>query len=404
MPKFLKTIFIYFFGNVFAKLISILLLPLYTNYITPSDFGYYDFITTIIGVIVPVCFVEIWSGVLRYMYDSQEEVYKRKVFATGIFLAGTLSIVFVFLFIGINHFIQFRSPGLIFLYALLVMIQNIYQSAVRGLGKNKLFVYSGITSSLGLVLTNIILISYLNLGLNGLLLSLCLSTFISILLLEIWGKLLISIKFNDVDFKLMKNMFLYCSPLIINSASYWFLAAFNRIVIINEMGVDYNGIYAIASRFSSALNIFISVFTLAWQESAFSSSSSNNRSLYYTKTINLYIKFLGGGMLVLIPLTYLIFPYFTTSAYAGASSIIPLTYLGTLASALSSFLGQIFGAEKKTKGIFYTTICGSVVSVVAVFTLIPYLGLHAAALSVFLGFFVTTIARVYYLNKSLQIK
>lgn len=404
MPKFLKTIFIYFFGNVFAKLISILLLPLYTTYIEPSDFGYYDFITTIVSVIVPVCFVEIWSGILRYMYESHEFAYKKKVFGTGIFIASCLSILFFGLFYGLDLIVDFRHPNLIFIYALLIMIQNIYQSTIRGLGKNKLYVYSGIVSSITLVLANIGLITYFKMQLDGLLISLCISLICSIILLECGSKLLLTFKFKDIDYLLMKKMLLYCSPLIINSASYWFLATFNRIIIIDNMGIEENGMFAIANRFSSTLNIFISVFTLAWQESAYSSSNDENRSKYYTNTINLYVRFLGGGMLVLIPLTQLVFPYFTTEAYSSAKSIIPLTYLGVLLSALSTFLGQIFGAEKKTNGIFYTTICGSIVSVITVITFIPYLGLYAAALSVIFGFFVTTIARLFILNRTLEIK
>ena len=41
--RFIKSSGIYFVGTVLTKLISFLLLPLYTSYISPADYGTYDF-------------------------------------------------------------------------------------------------------------------------------------------------------------------------------------------------------------------------------------------------------------------------------------------------------------------------------------------------------------------------
>ena len=40
--KFIKSSGIYFIGNVLIKMISLILLPVYTKYIPPNDFGTYD--------------------------------------------------------------------------------------------------------------------------------------------------------------------------------------------------------------------------------------------------------------------------------------------------------------------------------------------------------------------------
>ena len=40
--KFINDIFIYAIGNLGSKLITFLLVPLYTYFIAPDDFGYYD--------------------------------------------------------------------------------------------------------------------------------------------------------------------------------------------------------------------------------------------------------------------------------------------------------------------------------------------------------------------------
>ena len=45
--KFINDIFIYAIGNLGSKLITFLLVPLYTYYISPDDFGYYDIVLTL---------------------------------------------------------------------------------------------------------------------------------------------------------------------------------------------------------------------------------------------------------------------------------------------------------------------------------------------------------------------
>ena len=291
MQDFLRKIVVYFFGNIFSKLLAVLLLPLYTKYVSTEDFGYFDFITTILGVILPVFFLEIWNGVLRFMFDSEDREWKRKVFFNGFIFASLCSVVFIIFSFILGSFIDINFLEYILIYAILSVIQNIYQAAIRGQGKDNVFVISGILSSAILVGSNIICLTVLNLSLEGLYISLCLSTFASIVFIEIKCMLLKNLKLAYFNGQLIKTLIKYCAPLIINSISFYFLSTFNRLVIVNKLGMEQNGIYAIATRFSSAISIFVGVFSLAWQESAYSNSQRSEHCLCLFPQLTSY--FLG---------------------------------------------------------------------------------------------------------------
>ena len=56
LKRFFQTSIIYFIGGVMSKIVSFLLLPLYTSYLSPAQFGQYDLAYTFINLIVPIVF------------------------------------------------------------------------------------------------------------------------------------------------------------------------------------------------------------------------------------------------------------------------------------------------------------------------------------------------------------
>ncbi len=56
LKRFLQTALTYFIGNILSKLITFVLIPIYTNKLTPSEYGNYDLVITIITLFVSVAF------------------------------------------------------------------------------------------------------------------------------------------------------------------------------------------------------------------------------------------------------------------------------------------------------------------------------------------------------------
>ena len=69
--KYLLTNIIAFLcGNLGTKLISFLMVPLYTNILKPSEYGEIDLILSIAGIISPFIACGIHEGIMRFCLDK----------------------------------------------------------------------------------------------------------------------------------------------------------------------------------------------------------------------------------------------------------------------------------------------------------------------------------------------
>lgn len=402
--KFMANMAVYLLGNILGKLITIFLLPLYTKNLSPADYGFYDLAISTCTVIVPIVFFNIWDGILRFTFDHKKKDGKLKVVTTGLVVTAFFSVIMVFLAFVASSYLDIKYYTQIVIYTMLTGILYAYQYSARGLGKNIYFAFSGIVNSILTVVLSYLFLHKWNLGVNGLLIVNNISMVIVILILESGVSVRKGLKGFKLDKSLIKSMIIYSLPLIVNTISFWLLTTFNKYIIYWRLGAENNGYYAVANKFGMALNLFTSVFTLAWQESAFDASDSEQKSEYYTSGLNLYTRILGAGILVLIPFTILIFDFMVDSQYADSAVILPIFYLFTVVSAISSFLGTIFCAEKKTNVLLWSTLAGALVNTIVVFLSIDYIGLNSATVGMLAGFLFVTILRYRSINKTVAMK
>lgn len=405
LKKFAKNSMIFLVGNVMIKLVSFLMLPIYTKYIIPEDYGTYDLNIAYITFFASIFFFDIWEGIMRFMFDYEGKK-RYKPIQAGLMIFSASSILYcLFVVIWGNIFKIEYLPFLIF-YGLLMNMQNIFSYIVRGLGKNVIYAISGLAGSLMTILSNILFIALLKKGYEFLYLSSCLGFITSIIINSASSHFFISLKKEFFDRYLVKTMLKYALPLSLNSIAYWFLTSYNKVVITNTLSNADNGLYAIASKFGLMLTIFTQCFQLAWQELSFSKAKveQNEKSEFFSRAINEYINFLSVGIALLLPFIWIAFPVFVDVQYSAAKSIIPFYMIATLTSVISTFLGSVFSTLKKTKYIFSTTLVGSIFNVIVIHLTISFLGIQAASVALFVGFLTNCIMRIKVLNKFVPIK
>lgn len=83
---------IYGLGTIISQAVAFLMLPLYTRYLTPQDYGILELIDTtnmLIGIIVTL---GIARGMSRFYYEEKERSYKYSVISTTyiIFISASL--------------------------------------------------------------------------------------------------------------------------------------------------------------------------------------------------------------------------------------------------------------------------------------------------------------------------
>jgi len=405
VKRFVSASATYFIGNVLSKLALFLMVPLYTKYISPADYGYYDVSLAFLSIFTSALFLEIWSTVLRFMFDeSGQDKYKPLYNGSLIIAISCLGYVIIACFI--SSFFSIPSFNLIVLYGIFFCWQNFYIYAVRGFGESVLFAVSGVVNTVTMIATNIILIVVCHYGYSSLYIASITGMIVQIIMIEYRLNIFGHFRRAYMQPKLIRAMTRYSLPLALNSICYWLLTDYNRIVILKQLGLYSNGLFAIAGKFAMAIVLASSCFTLAWQETAFMKSNVQEPAIgnFYSQAGNVCVRFLLCGSMILFPVISLFFPLMVDETYHEARAIIPLYLLATMVSIYSQFLGNVFGALKKTNYIFISTIGACLTNVIVVHTTISLCGLQAASLALLAGFIVNIMIRIYLLKKELNFR
>lgn len=402
--RFIKSSGIYFVGTVLTKLISFLLLPLYTSYINPSDYGTYDLYNAYIMFFCSVLFLDIWCGIMRFMYDYTGEE-KRKPISCGIIIfIGSSTLYTILLFLA-AFVLDFDYPILLLLYGILMNLQTLVGYIARGFGKNILYTGAGLVGSIITIVFNIVLLVYVHMDYSALFIASCIGYIVNIAIVLIGIKVPKAFSIKYFDRKILKDLLVFSLPLCLNSVAYWFLTSYNKLAVSSALGTEANGYYAIAGRFGSMITLFTTCFQMAWQELAYSKSAQeDDLGEFYSVATNNYIKFMGAGLIVIVPVIFVIYPVMISDSYNVGKDLVPIFLFGTILSSISSFLGNTFSAIKRNNFLFVTMLIGSVINVASVHILLPIIGMQASNIALFLGFLGLCMTRIILLKKEIKIK
>lgn len=408
IKKFIKTSSIYFIGNAIIKLISFIMLPIYTLYITPSDFGKYDVMITYVTFAGSVLFFDIWSGMLRFIFDYSDSDKIREVINTSWLIFGISTILYTITFLFASFYIRIEFVFWVYIFGLVTNVQYMYSFIARGYSENKLYMMGGLCGAIIVALFNYILLIIMHWNYSSLYIAGILGSSVNIFIIR-WGlKKYIDITIGTKFFnkRLFKEMIIFSIPLCLNSVAFWFLNSFNRIFIATNLSYYENGIYAISIKFVAGLALVTDCVRLAWQEMSYAHEGKlvDNDKEFYSKNINFMARCLYLGAIIIIPIINFVYPYFVDAKYNEAIKLIPMGILAGSASAMSVFLGNIFGAIKQTRYLFITLLISSIVNIGALYFLFPRMGVLCVNFALFLGFFVNCFARILMLKKYIVIK
>ena len=388
--KLIKNSGIFAIANVGSHFISFLLVRFYTELLTIEQYGMIDVMVTTTSLVIPIVSLAIVEAVLRFSIDDENP---KEVFSNGILVAICGSLAFAV--VGPLVFIRTAYKDYFVLMALLVFltsIDNICAQHVRGIGRVSVFAISGIIKTATLAGSNILLLLGLGMKIEGYLLSMIISEASSILFLMLASQAYRGLRLHP-NMPLLKQMTKYSIPLIPNSLSWWVMNAADKYAILLMIGASANGLYAVAHKLPSLINICNNLFFQAWQLSAVEESKSEKKSEFYSNVFNVLAVTLFMVAAMLLLLLKPIMNVLAAAEYGEAWKYAPFLIIGMVFAAFSSFLGTNYVAMKQTNGALKTTIVGAVVNIVLNFVFIKMIGMHGAALATMISFAVTWLYR-----------
>lgn len=385
-------------ANFGSKVITFLMVPLYTYLLTPKDYGTIDLVTTISGLLIPLIFLCVSDAVLRYTMSnkySNKDVLSisLKIYIAGLALFGIVLFI-ISLFKDINSY-KFYLFCIVATNGLLL----IFNQFLRGIGKVKEFAINGTLYTLMFVLSNFLLLVILKVGKSGYFLSLILANIICILY-----AVLISKAYKYITIRTSRDIFLvmitYSLPLIPNSLMWWVMDASDKFIITYFLGVNANGIYAISKKLPTIIDTFHSIFNQAWQISAIEEVDSVNSVEFTSNVYKIYTYLLFLIVSGLLVISRIVVEYLLSNSYCESWKYIPFLLLSVCFSSLSGFLSANFIANEKTSIIFKTTLYGAVVNTILNFILIPFIGINGAAIATMASYYMVLIIRERLIRKN----
>ena len=403
--ELIKNTIIIFLGKVCTQLISFFLLPLYTGYLTTSQYGTVDLIQTYVRLLVPLLTIELEMGVFRFLIDARgKDRDTKEVMSNNFTMLFVSLLIFSVIYIIVTCFWKLDYRWLILFDIFVCTITGNLLQVTRGFGKTLDYSIACIITGVMTVVLNIFLIVFCGMRVPGMILSMAIANGLGALYLFVKLKMYKYFNKKLIDTKLIKSMVKYSAPLVPNDISWWIVSVSDRSIISVVLGTAANGIYSISNKFPTLLSSVFSIFNMSWCESATLHINSDDRDEFFSDVCNTVVKLfssLGVGLIACMPF---VFPILINSSYNEAFVYIPILALGVVFNVGVSMYSSIYIAKKMTKQVASTSIMGAIINIVVNIVLIKFIGLYAAAISTMVSYFVMMIYRHFDLKKYLNIK
>lgn len=399
--KLINNSFIFAIGSMGSKLISFILVPLYTYYLSTEQYGTVDLVTTTVVMLLPVVSASIFEALLRFVMEKDKPT---EVIMTNSLVISLIGFLIFLMFYPILNFFNVFGDNLIYLYIILLLqiLERVFAQYVRAIGEIKIFALNGILLTLATGSLNILFLVNFKMGVPGYFLSVILANIISVLFLIIVSKAYKNIKFSSINKEISVSMLLFSIPMIPNALMWWLVNASSRYFILFFVGVGANGLFAVASKIPSLINLVNQVFTQAWQISAIEEYENKEKSQFYSNVFTYLSTVLFLGSSALIVIIKWLFDTVFAAEYYDAWRAVPFLLLATVFSSFSGFLGTNYIAAKQTKGVFKTSVYGGIISVIFNLVFIPLFGMIGAGISSMTSFFVIFLIRFFDTKKFIE--
>lgn len=391
-------------GNISAKGIGFVMLPLYTRWLSVEDYGISDIITVYVTLLLGIVSCCIAEAIFIFPKNKSKDVQKRYLSSALAFLSIiSLIVLFVFLFIklcSISWNVESSFTKYIwYIYALLLsqILQSISQQFTRSIDKMAIYSITGIVVAISTAIFAFIFIP--GRGVEGYIISLIIAHYCGSLFAIVASKSYRYISVKSISLVSCKEMLMYSIPLIPNGIMWWMVNAINRPIMEHYVGFHDIGIYAVANKFPSMLTVLLNVFVHSWQISVLEEFGKPSYSVFYNKLLRLFVILSSMLLLVMTLFSKQLVFLFTTSDYYEAWLYIPILTLGVVFSNLGGFAGGNFSAVKQSKYYFFSSMWAALSALLFNTILIPVWGLIGAVTSTLISFFVLAVSRFVYSSR-----
>jgi O-antigen/teichoic acid export membrane protein len=384
-------------ASILSKVIAVALLPLYTRYLTPEDYGAAEILFAAVVAASIIIRFGLIEAILRFYYQEDEdpEQVVAGTFA-GLFWLATAGALIALPFAGPISELLIPDPeelgasapelvriaiGGLWVLTMWEFMLTLFRLEERA----RAFFVTTILNVIAAIALTVVLVVGLDEGARGLLLGSYATgaAFVLALIVLQWRHL--SLRF---DRDLLRRLFRFGLPTMPAEVSLYALNFVDRLIIVRSLGLAEAGLYSLGVKFAQAVNVLVRGFQLAWPPLAYSIRDDEEARRVYATVVTLFVAgcaFVVAGMWL--------FARWILRALADPKFFDAYEVVGLIAAAVTLYalylvLVVILGRTGRTEFNLPAAIAALVVNVVLNLLLVPPLGIVGAALALVASYLV----------------
>ena len=384
---------------VLQKGIAFFLLPIYTFYLTPADYGILGITSSLSSFLSIFLTFSLGAAASRFYYaHNKDEIYAKRLYGTIVSVVLINSVIFGTIFILCHKWLIDPFIGnidfypYIFIGFLNIIITPLYLYFQEYLQARQEGTHFGINSMCFFILNitlTIIALKVLHLGVVGVLLSNLITSFVFFIYAVILFVRKLDIR---VDKKILKNSLSYSFPLVPHALANWSNGTLDRLLINGLKSESDAGLYNLGQQYSSVMNTIGNAINQAYTPWFFEKVNYGEQGVkQIIKTAEAIVCLLAFVSVIMSLFSKeLLDLMITNSAYDGVWKIIPLLVSAYLFHGLYFFFVNLLFL-KDTKLVFTITVVTLGVNIGANLFLIYRYGYIGSAFAFFLTYLTQSI-------------
>lgn len=356
IQNLLKNSFVFMIGNFASKILIFLLLPLYTNYLDPAEYGEVDIYINILAMLYSIVSLQSCESVFRFMVDAKTDEDKTSIISNALIISLFGIVVFSVGMIIFSAITGFEYALVFILYVSFNIFALFSQQAIRGLNYTVLYSTIGVISTFVQIASNIIFIIICKFGAVSLLWAHVVTYIFIFLSILIKCNFFRYFKLSAISFKRIKEHLAFNIPLLPNALCIWGISSLGKYLLLFFYSTSEVGLLAFATKFSQLIVAMNSILFMAWQQSAISEYNSEDKHEYATEVFNKFISLEVCATAVALPLVKIMIFTIMGEDYRLAWIYVPVFFIGTILKFCGDFASMGFFGAKKTNTVFFASL------------------------------------------------
>lgn len=384
-------------SSVLSKLIAVALLPLYTRYLTPSDYGAAEVLFAAVVAASIVVRLGVIEALLRFYYQAGED--PDRVVSTSfaaLFWGATAGALLALPFAGqiSEALLDSHQPGLVRIAIGGLWVLTLFEyllTLFRLEERARAYFVTTIANVLVTIPVTVALVVAADEGARGLLLGSYATGAAFVLGLVALHRRRLSLRF---DSPLLGRLLRFGLPTMPAELSLYSLNFIDRLILVRYVGLAEAGLYALAVKFGQAVNVLVRGFQLAWPPLAYSIRDDDEARRAYALIVTWFVAgcaFVVTGMWLL---SRWIARALAAPEFFESWEAVGLISTGVTLYALYMVLVVILGRTGRTGFNFPATAGATVANVALNLALVPPLGIVGAGLAL-VGSYLVVLVLMY---------